>query len=62
MDCTDEVDKLYGYFGELSDRIHGGPWSFPSLKVTKQNMTAGCYNMVVCLAAKIKMEVTDKND
>lgn len=29
-----DTSQLYDFYGDLSDEIHGGPWSGPFLKVS----------------------------
>jgi hypothetical protein len=54
-------ENIYEIFGELSEKIHGSPWSGPSIKILKGNMSENAYCFVKNLAemTSFKELITD---
>ena len=57
--CWKSTKDLYKIYGELSNLIHGAPWSGPSLKIFPKNMTNDALELVRCLANDLDLEISE---
>jgi predicted DNA binding CopG/RHH family protein len=58
LDCanTSGID-IYTVYSELSQEIHGTPWSGPSLRVKKEVMHAKTFEFIICLAKQLGFDI-----
>jgi len=50
---------LYEVYGELSDNIHGQPWSGPSLRVASKNMSKVTFELIRSLAKQLHFVIDE---